>query len=41
MPGVTIAEGCIIGANTLVSDSTEPDGLYAGTPAKRVRDLNP
>jgi maltose O-acetyltransferase len=41
MPGVTIAEGCVIGANTLVSDSTEADGLYAGTPAKRVRDLGP
>lgn len=41
MPGVTITEGCVIGANSLVDSSTEPDGLYVGTPAKRVRDLGP
>jgi maltose O-acetyltransferase len=41
MPGVTVAEGCVIGANALVNHSTEPDGLYAGTPAKRMRDLDP
>ncbi len=41
MPGVTIAEGCVIGVNSLVNKSTEPDGLYVGTPARRVRDLGP
>lgn len=39
MPGVTIAEGCVIGATSLVLKSTEPNGLYAGTPARRIRDL--
>jgi maltose O-acetyltransferase len=41
MPGVTVAEGCVIGVNSLVNSSTEPDGLYVGTPAKRIRDLDP
>ena len=36
---VTIAPGCVIGAGTLVTKDTEPDGLYLGTPARRVRDL--
>ncbi|WP_083939243.1 acyltransferase [Deinococcus apachensis] len=39
LPGVTIAEGCVIAAGAVVTKSTEPNGLYAGVPAKRVRDL--
>lgn len=39
LPGVTIAEGCIIGAGSVVIKNTEPNGLYAGNPAKRVKDL--
>lgn len=35
---VTIARGCIIGANAVVNKNTEPFGLYVGVPAKRVRD---
>ena len=35
---VTIARGCIIGANAAVNRSTEPFGLYCGVPARRVRD---
>jgi acetyltransferase-like isoleucine patch superfamily enzyme len=35
---VTIARGCIIGANAIVNRSTEPYGLYCGVPARRVRD---
>lgn len=34
LPGVTIAEGCVIGASSVVTKSTEPYGVYAGTPAK-------
>lgn len=37
-PGVTISEGCSIGAMALVTKSTESWGIYAGIPAKRVRD---
>lgn len=37
-PGVTIREGCSVGAMALVSRSTEPWGIYAGIPAKRIKD---
>jgi len=39
LPGVTIARGSVIGAGALVTKDTEPDGLYVGSPARRVRDL--
>ena len=39
MPGVTIAKGCIIAANSLVTKNTEPNGLYIGKPAKRIKEL--
>lgn len=46
MPGVTVAPGCIIGAQSLVTRNTEPDGLYvnmAGSDgvvnARRLRDI--
>lgn len=35
---VTIARGCIIGANAVVTRNTEPYGLYVGVPARRLRD---
>ena len=38
LPGVHIAEGCAIGALSLVNRSTEPFGVYAGVPAKRLKD---
>jgi acetyltransferase-like isoleucine patch superfamily enzyme len=34
----TIAKGCIIGANAVVTRDTEPMGLYVGVPARRMRD---
>lgn len=37
-PGVTLAEGCSVGAMTLVNKSTEPWGIYVGNPAKRVKE---
>jgi galactoside O-acetyltransferase/dTDP-4-amino-4,6-dideoxygalactose transaminase len=36
-PGVTIAEGCSIGALTLVNKSTEEWGVYLGNPARRIK----
>ena len=39
LPGVTIGRGCVIAAGAVVSGDCEPDGLYAGVPAKRVKDL--
>lgn len=37
-PGVTIREGCSVGAMTLVNKSTQPWGIYAGNPARRIKD---
>lgn len=37
-PGVSIAEGCSIGALSLVQKSTEPWGIYSGIPATRIKD---
>jgi len=37
-PGVHVAEGCSIGAMTLVNKSTSPWGVYAGNPARRVKE---
>jgi maltose O-acetyltransferase len=36
LPGVTIGDGCVIGAGSIVRSDCEPDGLYAGIPAKRI-----
>lgn len=37
-PGVNLAEGCSIGAMTLVTKSTEAWGIYVGNPARKVKD---
>ena len=37
MPGVTIAEGSVIGACALVTKDTEPWTIYMGVPAKPVK----
>jgi acetyltransferase-like isoleucine patch superfamily enzyme len=37
MPGVVIAEGCSIGAMSLVRKSTEPWGIYLGNPAVKIK----
>jgi maltose O-acetyltransferase len=41
LPGVTIAESCVIAAGAVVAGDCDADGLYAGVPARRVRDLGP
>jgi maltose O-acetyltransferase len=40
LPGVTIGEGCVVAAGAVVNKDCEPYGLYAGIPAKRIKDLN-
>ncbi|SMP56925.1 acyltransferase [Anoxynatronum buryatiense] len=35
-----IGEGCSVGAMTLVNKKLEPWGVYAGVPAKRLKDRN-
>jgi acetyltransferase-like isoleucine patch superfamily enzyme len=39
LPGVTVGAGCVIAAGAVVTRDCEPDGLYAGVPARRLRDL--
>lgn len=36
MSGVQIANGCIIGAGSVVTKNTEPYCIYAGVPAKKI-----
>jgi len=38
LPGIQLAIGTAIGATSLVTDSTEPWGLYFGVPAKRRKE---
>ncbi|QXH52896.1 acyltransferase [Pseudomonas fakonensis] len=37
LPGVNLAEGCSVGAMSMVTKSTEPWGVYFGIPAKRLK----
>ncbi len=36
--GVTVEEGCVIGANSVVTSDTEKDKVYAGAPARIIKD---
>jgi len=36
LDGVTVATGCVIGAGAVVTKSTEPYGIYAGVPARKI-----
>ena len=36
MPGITIAEGCVIGAGSIVTKNTEPYSVYVGIPARKI-----
>lgn len=37
LPGVTLAEGSILGALSLIGESTEPWMIYGGVPARRLK----
>ncbi|MCB1124701.1 MAG: acyltransferase [Verrucomicrobiae bacterium] len=43
LPGITLAEGTVVGAGSVLTRDTEPYGIYAGIPAvkcgERPRDL--
>jgi maltose O-acetyltransferase len=39
LPGVQVGEGCVVGAGAVVTRDCQPHGLYAGVPARRIRDL--
>ncbi|MFJ6163382.1 acyltransferase [Pseudarthrobacter sp. NPDC092200] len=36
---VNVAPGCVIAAGAVITKDTEPNGLYAGVPALRIKDL--
>ena len=38
LPGVTIGDGCIVGANSVVTKSFEPNMILAGIPAKVLKE---
>ena len=38
LPGATIAEGSAVGAMSMVSKPTKPWSIYAGIPAKKIKD---
>jgi dTDP-4-amino-4,6-dideoxy-D-glucose acyltransferase len=37
MPGVRLAEGSVVGANSVVNKDTEPWTVYVGSPAKPIK----
>lgn len=37
LDGVTIETGCVIGANSVVTKSTDPYGIYIGVPARLLK----
>lgn len=37
LPGVTMAEGSVLGANSMLKSDTEPWTVYAGSPARPIR----
>jgi maltose O-acetyltransferase len=39
LPNLVVAEGCVIAADAILTHSTTGNGLYAGVPARRIRDL--
>lgn len=39
LPGVSIGSGCVIAAGAVVTQDCAADGLYAGVPARRLRDV--
>jgi maltose O-acetyltransferase len=40
LPGVTIGDGCVIGAGSIVRTDCAPDSLYCGVPAKLVKQFD-
>lgn len=40
LDGITIARGCVIGAGSVVTKSTEAYGIYVGVPARKIKSRN-
>nr|WP_194948420.1 DapH/DapD/GlmU-related protein [Actinomyces trachealis] len=41
LPGVTIADGAVVGAGSVVTKDVAPNTVVVGTPARPVRDIEP
>jgi len=41
LPGVTMAQGSVLGANSLLKHNTEPWTVYVGSPARPIRSRSP
>lgn len=41
LPGVTIGDGAVIGAGSIVTKNVEPYTIVAGNPARFIKDRNP
>ena len=39
MAGVTIGENCVVGAQSVVTKNLDGNAIYAGVPAKKIRDI--
>lgn len=39
LPGAEVGPGCVVAAGAVVSGRLEPGGVYAGVPARRVREV--
>ena len=40
-PGVTVGEGAVVGSQAMVNVDVPPRTVFAGIPAKKIRDLSP
>lgn len=40
LPGTIVGSGCVIAAGSLVKGECKPNCLYAGIPAKIIRELD-
>jgi acetyltransferase-like isoleucine patch superfamily enzyme len=39
-PGITVGEGAIVGSQAMVNSDVPPRSIYAGIPAKKIRDIS-
>ena len=40
LPGTVIGDNCVVGAGSVVRGKLEPDGVYAGVPVRRIKELS-